>query len=345
MLKNNRFINSKLKARISLMLSDDFFYRLIRCGTLQEAVQLLKGTEYEIVNSCFSRTGDLKMGELGLFSREIEFYTEFESFFPNYLRIFVNALLMKYEIDVLKSAIRLWFDKNFRGRNINNRIGYIYRKSVINTIFVDQVINASSLLEISEILSETPYFLIIESNNDSVTKYKSLFLLETALDIFYFTELSKSIGKLGIKDKKIAGDYYSFVIDIENIKWADRFKGFDFYKEIDPSRIFIPNGKAISKVLFQKLLLAVDVDFINLIQPLFPYIAPTYSGSHIVDSYIDSLEKQLKNKIKRMLRGDPFSIGIMIAYFNLKQDEISKLIMILNAISYGLSEKRIKELL
>lgn len=341
---NSKFINAKLKARMAPMLTTDFFNMLCRSNSLEEGIQLLKGTDFEVVTKSFMLTGDLKMGELDLFKKEIKFYTELEPFYPTNFKPLVHALLLKYEIDVFKSVLRLWFDKYIRNRDINSRLGYIYRKTILNKMPLNEILNCSQLEKIALLLKDTPYYTLFLSEYQNIKKHQSIFLFETSLDIFYFTEIFTAINKLNIKDKRIALKYYNYVVDIENLKWANRFREFEIYKEIDFKEIFIPFGQ-INKILYNKLLISEDSDFIELIKKINSKVKVNIDEKFPVDKAIFELEISINNFVNRLLHRDPFSIGIFIAYFYTKQLEINKLIMVLNAISYGLPEKRIRGLL
>lgn len=54
------------------------------------------------------------------------------------------------------------------------------------------------------------------------------------------------------------------------------------------------------------------------------------------------LGEYLMKQVRQILAGYPFTIGIVMAYFILKRNEIQTLITILNAKYYGLSEERIR---
>ena len=57
------------------------------------------------------------------------------------------------------------------------------------------------------------------------------------------------------------------------------------------------------------------------------------------------LEEIMLYEVRRTLSGYPFTIGIVLSYFQLKRNEIKKVMTILNAKYYSLSEDRIKGVL
>ena len=55
------------------------------------------------------------------------------------------------------------------------------------------------------------------------------------------------------------------------------------------------------------------------------------------------LQEILMIEVRRILAGYPFTIGIVLAYFVLKGNEIRRIVTVLNAKSYGLGDERIAD--
>ena len=64
----------------------------------------------------------------------------------------------------------------------------------------------------------------------------------------------------------------------------------------------------------------------------------TYSRLLLVERILGQI---LSLEINRVLMGYPFTIGIILAYFILKDNEIKKIMTILNAKYYGIGSDRI----
>ena len=59
-------------------------------------------------------------------------------------------------------------------------------------------------------------------------------------------------------------------------------------------------------------------------------------------SYEEYSKKYRNYEVRHILTGYPFSVGVILGYFMLKNDELRKLRMILNAKQYGSSQERIE---
>ena len=58
------FLNAKLRAKISKMIPDEVFTRMIEARSFEEAIHVLNGSAYESAATAYEQTGDLLMVEL-----------------------------------------------------------------------------------------------------------------------------------------------------------------------------------------------------------------------------------------------------------------------------------------
>lgn len=342
------FLSAKLKTRISKILSAAVVDQLIRAKTLPEAVQLLKGTDFEDLEKAYSETGDLRMGEYVLYVREIELYTEIIRFTEDPVRRFILSLTSRYEGDNLKKALRLWFDKTVRGRSIEGAGGYLYRKPIIHKINIEAVVNAPDINALSQILSDTPYGRLVRDTKESVLKNSSLFPLELGIDHLYYRELTEALAVLPKKDRASAEKIIGLEIDMENIGWIVRFKNFYNLPMEDALKLVIPRGEAVNRQALAEAYLAGNVSEVlsELLkkkygkwQALLGKGAENYSRLTLMERLLKQITL---SEVERLLAGYPFSIGIVLAYFILRRNEIQTLMTILNAKYYNLPEERIK---
>ncbi|KKK79028.1 hypothetical protein LCGC14_2837640, partial [marine sediment metagenome] len=220
------FINAKLRARISNLISEEIFRRIESARTLEEALGLLRDTQYDVLDKIYRSTGDLKFGELELLKKEIGLYTEIEKYVSGVELDLVKALALNYEIENLKNALRLYFERSTMHRSIENKVYYIFRDKIQHDIKVERVINADNLEDISAALNDTPYARIIEEYRDEIIKEGSLFPLEIALDQFFYKNLIFHAEKLSSLDKKETMRLVGVEIDLQNINWVIRFRTF-----------------------------------------------------------------------------------------------------------------------
>jgi V/A-type H+-transporting ATPase subunit C len=351
-LKKYSFINAKLRTRMSKILSDDFFSRMIRAHSLQEAVQLLRDTDFAVVEDVYSKTGDIKTAELELLRQEIALYREVKSYLSGEVQAFVQALLLRYEIDNVKQAFRLWFDRVVRGREIDHITGYILRGTIVNNIPVDAIIRAETYDQVIAALETTPYVSLFADQKERVLREESTFPLEIALDRYFFRNLLDRVDDLDKRDREIARRMLGIEIDMQNINWLVRFKTFyDISSEIVLSSL-IPGGRSLDTEILSTAYQKEDASemvtqILNKGYPGFSSLVASkttdvYSRLRLFESILREI---LSKEINHILSGYPFTIGTVLVYFLMKQRETQKILTVLNAKFYNMNEDRIESLI
>ena len=342
------FINAKLRGKISNLLDEDFFLEMIKASTVSEAAGILNDTPYREAGGIYERTGDIKLAEADLYKKEILVFMELEKYLRDEVLDFVRALAARYEIENLKSYLRLWFDRVIKKRRIENSSSYIYRGVIRHNLYPDRIINAESAEEISVILSSSPYGRIISENSGDIETYKNIFKLETALDIYFYQKLYEKAGKLNKMDYKITLRMTGAEIDTENITRLARFR--DFYK-MPADKAFewiIPFGSLIDRKILKEAYKSRD--YFDVIKSRYRHLLPDMMKKHEehhegvpeVIQLEKILDRIILKEVGKIMGGDPFSIGIILSYFVLKKNEMRKVMTVLNAKYYGIEESRIK---
>lgn len=348
-LKTYAFVNAKLRTRISKILPEEFIRQLIHSRSLAECVQMLAETDFHPVQRIYEQTGDIKMAELELLRKEVEIYLELENLLEEDVRGFVKTLTERFEIESLKNAIRLWFDAKIRGRSVENAGGYLLRRPIHHSIDLDGIINADTLEGVGDLLEGTPYAGIVREQAARVTEAASLFPLELALDRFLYARLVEAGEQLKPRDREIARRLIGVEIDLQNVGWLIRFKHF-YSLDIDQAlRHTLPGGLNVSVDLMRESYASerADREMSALVGKRYPELSTLLSTKDQVKStarltMIERiLEQILALEVKKMLAGYPFTIGIILAYFILKANEIRKIMTVLNAKFYNWPEERI----
>ena len=351
-LSKYSFINAKLRARISKILPDEMFDQLAKAPSLDEALALLRETPFAGLEEIYSRTGDLKQAELELLKSEIELYRNIRQYLHHNSMELVDALLTQFEIDNLKNAIRIYFNRKIRKRSDDISIHYILYDRIIYEMPIDIILNAENFDEIAGVCEGTPYSQIIRKYSHTVESEGSLFRMEIAFDHFYYKNLLSSIDKLDKRDRTIALRLTGVEIDLQNINWIIRFKNFyDLPLEAVLAAI-VPGGFNLDRAIMDQLYSAQNVTSVlqKFVKNKYPGLSALLS-SHTSDSTSRLLlirrilEEIMKHEVQRILTGYPFTIGIILSYFMLKRNELKKIRIILNAKHYCVEEERIESMI
>jgi V/A-type H+-transporting ATPase subunit C len=351
-LSKYSFINAKLRARISKILPVELFDELAKAPSVDEALALLAETPFGSLEEIYSRTGDLKQAELELLKSEIELYKNIRQYIHPNSRELVDALLSQFEIENLKNAIRIYFDRKIRGRSVESGIHYVLYDRIIHDIPIDIIVNAEDFEEIAGVCEGTPYGAIIKKYFHTVESEGSLFRMEVAFDHFYYNNLLAAIGKLNRRDRDIALRLTGVEIDLQNINWIIRFRNFYDLPLDAVMAAIVPGGFNLDKTVMGEIYSAQNVTSVlqGFVKRKYPGLSALLS-SQTSDSTSRLLlirrilEEIMKHEVQRILTGYPFTIGITLAYFVLKRNELKKVRTILNAKHYGIEQERIESMI
>lgn len=343
------FINAKIKTRLNNFLIGDALEGAIHAKTVTECFLPFRGTPYEVLEKIYSATGDLKMVEAQIFAMELSLYLDVLKYVEEPVAEFVRALTRSPEVEYIKNTIRLWFDAHVRGRTIDDRTVYCYRGPCIDKFDVDKVISAQNVVAVIEEFRNTEYFPVLEKELPQSAKLGTLFSFETALDKQYYKLLTLACQKLPKADVKVAEKFIALDVDIENIASLVRLGTFSYARTTDITQYLIDYKGAMNV----STLVSANTSE-NPLAVAYALLSKKYAGIASLWSRGDAgiklagLERVLHEirtmEARRLLAGNPFSIGIIIAYFVLLKNEFASVRTVLNAKYYELSEDRIRSI-
>jgi V/A-type H+-transporting ATPase subunit C len=351
-LSKYAFINAKLRARISQILPRDLFSQMAHAPSIDAALAFLRDTPFASLEDIYAKTGDLRLAELDLLKAEIELYRGLRHYLhPNSLGL-VEALLTQFEVDNVKNAIRVFFDGSVRKRSIDASMHYILYEPIIHKLPMDVIVNAGSLDEIAGLCTHSPYGKIIRKHSGEVESEGSLFSLEIGLDHYYYENLMHTVARLDRRDQAVALRLLGVEIDLQNISWIIRFKQYFDLPLETVLKTLIPGGLNLNRALIDELYHAQNVTSV-----LQTFVAGRYPGLSALLSSPSSdsgtrlqligriLEEIKQQEVRRIMSGYPFTVGIILAYFVLKRDELKRLRTLINAKYYGKPQERIESML
>ena len=353
------FVNAKLRARIGIMRDTSLFDEMIKSPSLTEAFAKLDGTRHQDILEVYRKTGDLEQVELEMLEDEIALYREVEGYLPSAPSSFISVLLEKVEADNVKNVIRLWYSGAVRHHVIFYRSAYIYKKEIVHKIDYDKAVNAVSYQELLEAFHGTPYAEVLSSFSMESLASEGLFPLEIALDHMWFRHLDEGIRNLGGNDRKTAEAIYSTDVDLKNILMLTRYS---YYFHLPPEKlksVLIPMGYIATVADKRKAAESDDPmgTIREIVERHYPQISEEIAGIRRTTDDLTAaaenadqilrieayLGERRKKEYKKILMGDPFSIGVVLAYFFLCLQEDGNLRAILSGKYYGQSEAKIRE--
>lgn len=340
-LSRYSFINAKLKTRMDFLLKEDFFHRLEDRPNLNEAMLMLKSTAYGMMETVYEQTGDLKMAEKELREKEISFYKELKRHTDDLLSGFLDVLLIKFDIEILKDWIRIWFDSRIRKRDVSALTPYMIRIKVLTDIDPETLLACSNEEELYTYLCTMDlYKEVFETYLEGHEALNRLYDLEKDLDRLRFRKILKYSELFSEPDKSIIQNMTAMEIDFENMLHMVRMAGTLPLEKILKDMIHggKSSGPAVSAIssdlkgLTEKKFMERTLSSYGSMGTLLLHDGSNPSQKmEMMEAVFTEIEKKESEKL---LRGSPFTIGIMLIYFIRKGRECQRLVSLLNAGQY-----------
>jgi len=353
------FINAKLRARIGKMRDDRLVENLLKAPSLVDAVSLLRDSPYQQVATVYDHTGDLQQMELVLLYTEIEMHRLVTKYLEGRSVALVNHLLAKIELDNLKNTIRLWYSSIIRRRPIRHRSEYLFKQEILNPIDWVALINATSWDEVKRCLAHSPYEPVLQAHALEEIENEGLFGLESALDRQWYEELVKIIEALSKEDRRVAQEIFMVEIDLRNLQTLVRYGRYHQMEKDGLSALLLPWGKVYAskesarymasdsgqrdgRALIGEFYRGLDEMEVPQRRGSVHADEPGVLENLQIEEYLGRRRHALYRKI---LGGNPFTIGLILAYFFLFTEETATIKATLNGKYYGFEEEYIRGVL
>jgi vacuolar-type H+-ATPase subunit C/Vma6 len=335
-------VNAKVRARLSTLLSSETINRLAETRDLSEFYSALGGTIYEGIFSRPEITFDPRVGERHLIEQEIQWHAELLGDLRGAERTLVEHFLEKYEIENLKTALRIR-----EGSRGEDEMKYVVRKELPHSLPLQAITDAGSLEETFTYLAGTPYLESVKRVLDDYHQRGTLFPVEISLEIDYYKRLKKKVEALSKRDRTIAMNLVGLEIDQKNIGWLIRLK---FYYDVPIGELFDYNIPGGYRMTTDRLREAFKAE--TLRDVLSVALEKSYSRASDILIQKEELSKLYLLEIilwnyliveaKKTLGGFPFTIGTVLSYLILKRTEIRNIITILNGKVYKMGRSEIE---
>ena len=327
-------INSKIKALIGKMLSQDQYIKLLNCKDYVSTVKVLKEeTSYsELLKDCNLDKMHRSDLENILHKHYISTYSKFIKYFSGEYRKLIKILFLRWEIEDLKMIIRGKY-LNRSSEEIESRL---IARSSLNTINYDYLLAFKNVEEVIGGLKGSRYYTHLKNLAKDISE-KGLFRIETELDFVYFTSIRSELKHLNTENKEVVQNIIGMEADLLNLGWI--YRGKTFYK-ILPEELFnytIYNGYKLSKQTIRKLCYVNDMaDFRDLIENT-PY---AYIYEKDDSTIIEKHEREFQKKyFKKIIRENKTNISLVMSYFMVYRIEVRDIISIIEQKRYSIDIK------
>ena len=253
------------------------------------------------------------------------------------VRPLLTQLYRHFEVDNLKAVLR--------GIVIGaswERVRYVlFPVGSTSSIPAEAMVETGSVAAAVELLRGTPYYETLSFALKRYTVEQSLFPLEVALDLEYWRELWADTKKLSNEDHNHALKVLGALIDMDNLMWAIRYKVYHKLSEEELINYTLPFGYHVRDEDIRSI--AAGGDIARIVTRLYPSIPNVNELLQEPEKGLPTLEMEILRYIAEQCRaqflGNPFHVGIPLAYLMLNEWEIQDLTVMIEAKSAGLDTK------
>lgn len=332
-------ITTKVRAMESHLITDSQFREMAALETVPQAVEYLRRLPaYSVIFSNLEGV-ELHRGaiEQRLILSQYQDFAKLYRFANLEQRKFLDLYFMHYEIDILKKCFR-----NALGHQKPDIDLAVFREffEKHSNLDVMKLSAAGSIREFISSLEGSLYYDLLSRLDD--VEHPTLFDYEIHLDLLYFKTIWKVKGKyLSKGEQKLLTDCFGSKLDLLNIQWIYRSKKYYHLQPTDIYSLLIPIEYHLQKEQITKLVEAVSLD------EFYRALQATYYGRLVdLDSSekpnLEMLSEEVLNKIySGTSRKNPYSIATLNSYLYFKEEEIQKIITVIESIRYGISPDEI----
>ncbi len=342
-LASYAYINARIRAMFSRLLTDAQVDQLIRTKDIQAMFRILKGvacgshfdddagekTPEEIERQLIRQDivthqkilNDLSLGSLSY----------------NLVKLFLE----RYELHEIKTLLRAWN----RGRGDGSRL--LVKEAFIRHLDIDRAMAAVDIDAFCTVLADTLYAVPIRRGWEKYKRTNVYFYVESALDRDYFVRLWDCVDQFKGRDWDVASKILGIEVDIENIGALLRLRQHFDLPAHEAVNVMIPRGYRLKSGLMRQALMQKGAEAMARSLAVKPYedIARVFSssGEHAGLQLLESgLYRILYRELMNTMSGYPFTIGTVLSFLILKRIETANIITIVYGKQQGLSTEQIR---
>jgi len=183
------------------------------------------------------------------------------------------------------------------------------------------------------LLKQTPYYQTLQHALSRYQKENSLFPLEAALDLDYRLDLWNTIESLPEPDRKSGLRLLGTVLDLDNLLWAIRYRVYHHLSAQEIVNYTIAQGYRLRKQHI--LTIAQGGDIAAVVAEAYPQLVLPEGLADPSGKALETLELTMQRYIVLLCRqtflGQPFHLGLPLAYLLLCEHEINDLTAVIEA--------------
>jgi V/A-type H+-transporting ATPase subunit C len=316
----------------SSLLSPQDFARLGDSPDLPALIAQLKQTAYgPYLDSLKDKDLTSQKVDVAIKARLGDAYRSVTQMAPEHARPLLKQLYRYYEVQNLKAILRAVItDPTWE--HVQD---VLFPMADMTVLPAQAMLESGSVAAAIELLQNTPYYDTLSFAMKRYSAEQNLFPLEVALDLNYWRQLwaeaKKLSGQDGVQATKIIGS----LMDVNNLMWVIRYKVYHGLSEEEIINYTLPFGYHVRDEDVRAVAAGADLPLV--VGRVFPGIADLNALLENPRHGLPQLEVILKRRLMEQCLaafiGDPFHIGVPLAFLILGNLEVQDLTVLVEAKS------------
>jgi V/A-type H+-transporting ATPase subunit C len=335
-------VNARVRVMYSTLLTPQEMNRLFEAPDFNNLIEQLKHTAYgPYLEQVRDRDLTPRRAAFQLRERLANAYSSIIGIVPEQTRPLLIQLYRFFEVSNLKAVLR----GIVKGESWNVVKYLLFPFGPRTVIPAEEMMATGNIAPAVELLRGTPYYETLSYAMKRYNAEQSLFPLEVTLDLNYWRDLWKNVKQLSSLDKTQASRIIGTMLDITNLMWAIRYRTYYRLSEEEVINYTLPFGYHVHDEDIRGI--AAGADIAQIVQRVYPNLTQIESLIAQSGEGLSQLELQLQRRVYDQCQaafvGDPFHIGIPLAYLLLSDLEIQDLVVLIEAKSSNIPAEKFKQ--
>lgn len=259
---------------------------------------------------------------------------------PGNTRSVVDWVLRRHELNNVKATLRAIAAGPVpaNGRSTWERVQpLLFPTEGPAGVAYERIAEAGSVAAAVELLRGTTYHEPLAFALKRYSSEQSLFPLEVALDISYWRSVWQEARKLSGGDHWQATRVVGSLVDSHNLMWVIRYRVYQHLTEEELINYTLPFGYRVHDTDIRAIAAGADIG--SVIERLYPDLLDVKPMVEQPGADLSRLETELRRWLMQnclnAFLGDPFHVGLPLAYIVLHDLELDDLTTILEAKASG----------
>ena len=333
------FLNAKVRAMRSFLLSSRIYRSLIEARDLNEMSSILSQTIYQDTLRNSDQKDPIEIEQILLYE-EIVRLKKIEKYSSHYPKQIVRWFLERYDCEKLKILLRLWH------RKVQGETEFLQLR-ILYDFPVKEILSAQNLSDIVLLLIDTPFLKLLAKTVTLYNEKRTLFPIELSLDKFMFDSILNVIKTANRGDRHIAKRLLGIEVDLKNLDWLSRYRKYYEIPTADIGQMLLSNGYRLSMDILRKIIASGDYSkAFSRVAKGFEVPAGEKGNENAALEIMEKILYQiLLHEAGKAFAQFPFSIGAIFGYFYLIRIETKNIRTLIHSKIYGLSPQAVESLL